>query len=73
MTGAAQADRRRPEHVRRLRPQARRTHRRHALRRRLEPAELSPHDRSLITVAVLSAGENTEQLGSHLGRALEMA
>jgi 4-carboxymuconolactone decarboxylase len=33
--------------------------------------ELSPRDRSLITVAVLTAGGNTEQLGSHLGRALQ--
>ena len=28
-------------------------------------------DRSLITVAVLTAGGNTDQLGFHLGRALE--
>jgi 4-carboxymuconolactone decarboxylase len=33
--------------------------------------ELSARDRSLITVAVLIAGGNTEQLGFHLGRALE--
>lgn len=33
--------------------------------------ELSARDRSLITVAVLTAGGNTEQLGSHLGRALQ--
>lgn len=33
--------------------------------------ELSPRDRSLITVAVLTAGGNTEQLGSHLGRAID--
>ncbi|MDN3935631.1 carboxymuconolactone decarboxylase family protein [Arthrobacter sp. YD4] len=33
--------------------------------------ELSPRDRSLITVAVLTAGGNTEQLGSHLGRAVQ--
>lgn len=33
--------------------------------------ELSARDRSLITVAVLTAGGNTEQLGSHLGRALD--
>lgn len=33
--------------------------------------ELSPRDRSLITVAVLTAGGNTEQLGSHLQRALD--
>jgi 4-carboxymuconolactone decarboxylase len=33
--------------------------------------ELSPRDRSLITVAVLTAGGNTEQLGSHLARALQ--
>jgi 4-carboxymuconolactone decarboxylase len=32
--------------------------------------ELSARDRSLITVAVLTAGRNTEQ-GFHLGRALE--
>ena len=31
--------------------------------------ELSPRDRSLITVAVLTAGGNTEQLGSHLALA----
>lgn len=33
--------------------------------------ELNPRDRSLITVAVLTAGGNTEQLGSHLGRAID--
>ncbi|WP_320537636.1 carboxymuconolactone decarboxylase family protein [Pseudarthrobacter sp. IC2-21] len=33
--------------------------------------ELSPRDRSLITVAVLTAAGNTEQLGSHLGRAVD--
>lgn len=33
--------------------------------------ELSARDRSLITVAVPTAGGNTEQLGSHLRRALE--
>lgn len=33
--------------------------------------ELAARDRSLITVAVLTAGGNTEQLGFHLGRALE--
>jgi len=33
--------------------------------------ELPARDRSLITVAVLIAGGNTEQLGFHLGRALE--
>jgi 4-carboxymuconolactone decarboxylase len=32
-------------------------------------AELSPRDRSLITVAALVAGGNTEQLRSHLTRA----
>ena len=32
--------------------------------------ELPARDRSLITVAVLTAGGNTEQLGFHLGRAL---
>ena len=31
--------------------------------------ELSPRDRSLITVAVLTASGNTEQLGSHLALA----
>ena len=31
--------------------------------------ELSPRDRSLITVAALVAGGNTEQLVGHLGRA----
>lgn len=34
-----------------------------------ERAELSPRDRSLITVAVLIANGNTEQLRSHLSRA----
>lgn len=33
--------------------------------------ELSARDRSLITVAVLTAGGHTGQLGFHLGRALE--
>jgi 4-carboxymuconolactone decarboxylase len=33
--------------------------------------ELSARDRSLITVAVLTAGGNTDQLGFHLGRAVE--
>jgi 4-carboxymuconolactone decarboxylase len=33
--------------------------------------ELSPRDRSLITVSVLTAGGNTDQLSFHLGRALE--
>lgn len=33
--------------------------------------ELSPRDRSLITVAVLTANGNTGQLGFHLGRAIE--
>ncbi len=33
--------------------------------------ELSARDRSLITVSVLTAAGNTEQLGFHLGRALE--
>ena len=33
--------------------------------------ELSARDRSLITVAVLTASGNTEQLGFHLGRAIE--
>jgi 4-carboxymuconolactone decarboxylase len=33
--------------------------------------ELSPRDRSLITVAALIAGGNTEQLSSHLKRAKE--
>lgn len=33
--------------------------------------ELSARDRSLITVAVLTAGGNTEQLASHFGRAVE--
>ena len=33
--------------------------------------ELSPRDRSLITVAALIAGGNTEQLGGHLQRALQ--
>jgi 4-carboxymuconolactone decarboxylase len=34
-------------------------------------AELAARDRSLITVAVLTAGGDTEQLGFHLGRAVE--
>jgi 4-carboxymuconolactone decarboxylase len=33
--------------------------------------ELSARDRSLITVAVLTAAGNTAQLGFHLGRAVE--
>ena len=33
--------------------------------------ELSPRDRSLITVAVLAASGNTGQLDFHLGRAVE--
>ena len=33
--------------------------------------ELSPRDRSLITCAALVAGGNTEQLRSHLARALD--
>ena len=33
--------------------------------------ELSPRDRSLVTVAALVAGGNTEQLAGHLNRALE--
>jgi 4-carboxymuconolactone decarboxylase len=33
-------------------------------------AELSPRDRSLITVAALIAGGNTEQLTGHLKRAI---
>ena len=33
--------------------------------------ELSARDRSLITVAVLTAGGHTDQLGFHLGRAVE--
>jgi len=33
--------------------------------------ELSARDRSLITVAVLTAGGNTDQLRFHLGRAVE--
>lgn len=36
-----------------------------------ERAELSPRDRSLITVAALIANGNTEQLSSHLKRARE--
>ncbi len=34
-----------------------------------ERAELSPRDRSLVTVAALIANGNTEQLAGHLGRA----
>ena len=34
-----------------------------------ERAELSPRDRSLVTVAALIANGNTEQLTGHLGRA----
>jgi 4-carboxymuconolactone decarboxylase len=33
--------------------------------------ELPSRDRSLITMAVLTAGGNTDQLGFHLGRAIE--
>ncbi|RIJ51777.1 carboxymuconolactone decarboxylase family protein [Clavibacter lycopersici] len=33
--------------------------------------ELSPRDRSLITVAVLAAGGDLDQLGFHLGRGVE--
>ena len=33
--------------------------------------DLSARDRSLITVAVLTAGGNTDQLSFHLGRAIE--
>ncbi|OZC61971.1 carboxymuconolactone decarboxylase family protein [Rhodococcus sp. 15-725-2-2b] len=33
--------------------------------------ELAARDRSLLTVAVLTAGGDTEQLGFHLGRAVE--
>lgn len=34
-----------------------------------ERTELSPRDRSLVTVAALIANGNTEQLAGHLGRA----
>ncbi|KPV53824.1 4-carboxymuconolactone decarboxylase [Kouleothrix aurantiaca] len=34
-----------------------------------ERAELAPRDRSLVTVAALIAGGNTEQLAGHLSRA----
>lgn len=33
--------------------------------------ELAARDRSLITVAILAAAGNTDQLGFHLGRAVE--
>ncbi|MCX5317427.1 carboxymuconolactone decarboxylase family protein [Streptomyces sp. NBC_00154] len=36
-----------------------------------ERPQLSPRDRSLITVSVLAALYRTEQLGYHLGKALE--
>ncbi|WP_326828021.1 MULTISPECIES: carboxymuconolactone decarboxylase family protein [unclassified Streptomyces] len=36
-----------------------------------ERPELSPRDRSLVTVSVLTALYRTEQLGYHLGKALE--
>lgn len=36
-----------------------------------ERSELSKRDRSLVTVAALIAGGNTEQLGGHLSRAKE--
>ncbi|WSA81529.1 carboxymuconolactone decarboxylase family protein [Streptomyces sp. NBC_01799] len=36
-----------------------------------ERPELSPRDRSLVTVSVLAALYRTEQLGYHLGKALE--
>lgn len=35
-----------------------------------ERSELAPRDRSLITIAALVAGGNTEQLGSHIERGL---
>ena len=34
-------------------------------------SELSARDRSLVTVAVLTSGGDTEQLAFHLGRAVE--
>ncbi|MET9471577.1 carboxymuconolactone decarboxylase family protein [Streptomyces sp. NPDC002922] len=36
-----------------------------------ERPELSPRDRSLVTVSVLTALYRTEQLGYHVGKALE--
>src|SRR5437868_15088445 len=36
-----------------------------------ERKELAPRDRSLVTVAALVAGGNTEQLSFHLGKAKE--
>ncbi|TDU05922.1 4-carboxymuconolactone decarboxylase [Streptomyces sp. 846.5] len=36
-----------------------------------ERPQLSPRDRSLVTVSVLAALYRTEQLGFHLGRAIE--
>lgn len=36
-----------------------------------ERSELSPRDRSLITVATLVAGYRTNELKSHIGRALD--
>lgn len=36
-----------------------------------ERPELSPRDRSLVTVGVLTAPYRTEQLAYHLGKALE--
>ncbi|WP_308411015.1 carboxymuconolactone decarboxylase family protein [Arthrobacter sp. AFG20] len=41
------------------------------IRWRLCNPELSARDRSLITVAVLTAGGNTDQLGFHIGRAID--
>ncbi|PNH78705.1 hypothetical protein CXZ05_21605 [Arthrobacter sp. AFG20] len=41
------------------------------MRWRLCNPELSARDRSLITVAVLTAGGNTDQLGFHIGRAID--
>jgi 4-carboxymuconolactone decarboxylase len=38
-----------------------------------ERTELSPRDRSLVTVAALIANGNTEQLTGHLSRARRMA
>ena len=45
--------------------------RRGALRRCLEAAELSPRDRSLVTISVLIATGKPAQLAGHLGRALD--
>jgi 4-carboxymuconolactone decarboxylase len=50
-------------------PEAGLAHRRRALRRRLGTRRTGPRDRSLITVAALIAGGNSERLPFHLNLA----